>query len=65
MKPALLTLNAGSSSLKFSFFSITDDEKIEKIFYGSVEALDERPRFQIKNKFGEIIQKKNFTCLPR
>ncbi|HVX96342.1 MAG TPA: acetate kinase, partial [Polyangia bacterium] len=43
MPGALLVLNAGSSSLKFSVF--TDEDRPRPILRGQIEALATRPRF--------------------
>lgn len=55
MQTALLVLNAGSSSLKFSLFSIVENDRLESVFHGQIEALDEHPKFLLKNNQGEIL----------
>jgi acetate kinase len=55
MKPALLVLNAGSSSLKFSFFEITADGVLEHIFSGRFELVDEQQRFVVKDHQEKIL----------
>lgn len=59
MPSALLTLNAGSSSLKFSLFAINNS--LERIFYGQVEILNEETKFLVKNDKGESIAEKTLA----
>lgn len=61
MYPALLTLNAGSSSLKFSLFAIINASSIQKIFYGQIESLKEKPNFLVKNDKGEEVVKRTLS----
>jgi acetate kinase len=53
MTDALLILNAGSSSLKFSVF--VDREPPELLLRGQIEGISTRPRFVAKDAAGKII----------
>ena len=55
MQTAILTLNAGSSSLKFSLFAVTDKQQLQRIIYGQIEALNTQPHFIVKNDDGSIL----------
>jgi len=59
MNPALLTLNAGSSSLKFSVF-IMNFHKLERIFRGNVEILDKQFKFTVKDKENKPLMEQQF-----
>src|SRR5262245_18720572 len=58
MTDAILVLNAGSSSLKFSDFR--DAEPPEPVLRGQVEALSSRPRFVALDAKGRIIGEKKW-----
>lgn len=55
---AILVLNAGSSSLKFSVFR--NAEPIEPVLRGQVEGLFSQPRFVARNAQGQIIGEKQW-----
>ncbi len=56
MQQALLILNAGSSSLKFSLYSVTRRALLAKpIVHGQIEALDEKPHFLVKDADSNFI----------
>jgi acetate kinase len=64
MPDALLILNAGSSSLKFSIF--LDGNPPQLILRGQLEELMTHPRFSVRNAAGDIVGKhewKNDTVL--
>jgi acetate kinase len=58
MTDAILVLNAGSSSLKFSVFR--DAEPPAPVLRGQVEALSSRPRFVALDSHGRIIGEKDW-----
>jgi acetate kinase len=58
MADALLVLNAGSSSLKFSVFP--DREPLEPLLRGQLEGLFTLPRFSVKGRNGEQIAEREW-----
>jgi acetate kinase len=52
MPDAILVLNAGSSSLKFSIFAVDANHALTKIIAGQAEQLTTRPYFYIKANSG-------------
>jgi acetate kinase len=52
MRDAILVLNAGSSSLKFSVFHDTDATDL--LLRGQIESLQTQPRFVVRDASGEI-----------
>jgi acetate kinase len=62
MQQALLILNSGSSSLKFSIYPVTKAQLISApVIYGQIEALDEQPVFLAKDANKVILAKENLT----
>ncbi|CAM5323949.1 Acetate kinase OS=Afipia felis OX=1035 GN=pduW PE=3 SV=1 [Afipia felis] len=53
MGKAILTINAGSSSLKFSIYRIEDDGRLDLKFKGLVSALDQNPVLKIETASGD------------
>jgi acetate kinase len=56
MVEAILTVNAGSSSIKFALFD--DDAALNRIAKGAVEGIGTAPHLHIKNAAGETIFEK-------
>lgn len=56
MSGAILVLNAGSSSLKFSLFA--DGEALELTLRGQVEGIGAAPRFVAKDRAGAVVGEK-------
>ena len=54
MSEAILVLNAGSSSLKFSVF-LSGDGTLELWLGGQAEALQTAPRFTVKDASGKLV----------
>jgi acetate kinase len=50
---AILVLNAGSSSLKFSVF--LDEEQPQPLLSGEVEGLLTHPRFEVRDASGNAV----------
>jgi acetate kinase len=61
MNKAIIVLNAGSSSLKFSLYSIIKDE-LQLESGGQIEGLGASPRFKAKNQKGEILADANLSA---
>lgn len=60
MSDVILTLNAGSSSIKFSTFRVNGGE-LTSTLKGQVERIgSSAPRFAAKNEFGEVIANENW-----
>lgn len=55
MSDALLILNAGSSSLKFSVFR--DSDPPELLLRGQLESLLTEPRFMVRDAAGQVVEK--------
>ncbi|MCS6855196.1 MAG: acetate/propionate family kinase [Elioraea sp.] len=59
MTDAILVLNAGSSSLKFTVFALGED--LDPIVSGVVEEVSAAARFRAKNKAGEVVAEHAWT----
>jgi len=55
---AILVLNAGSSSLKFSVFLV--GEALELSLHGQIEALQTHPRFRARDQAGNLVGEKEW-----
>lgn len=55
MSDAILVLNAGSSSIKFTEFVITDDHALQAKISGNLEELYGRARFLARNGSGVVV----------
>ena len=58
MADAILVLNAGSSSLKFSVF--LDEGRPQTLLSGQIEELLTRPRFEVRDAAGNVIGAKEW-----
>jgi acetate kinase len=54
MNDAIIVLNAGSSSLKFSIYGIGEPE-LELVARGQIEGLGTSPKFKAKDRDGEVL----------
>jgi acetate kinase len=63
MADAILVLNAGSSSLKFSVF--LEDEPPQSLFRGQVEGLFTRPHFVARDEAGQLLGEQEWTAGTR
>src|SRR3954471_11424919 len=59
MNDAILVLNAGSSSIKFSVF-VGGDNGLDLTLRGQIEALFTSPRFTAKDHDGNVISEKSW-----
>jgi acetate kinase len=59
MQNAIVVVNAGSSSIKFSFFA-QSGEKLELYGRGQVEGLYTAPRFVAKDRAGKVMREKSW-----
>ncbi|MGA9420794.1 MAG: acetate/propionate family kinase [Rhodanobacteraceae bacterium] len=61
MADAILTLNAGSSSIKFSLFEVQGNDRLAPILHGEVEAIDSRPHFTVRDAAGAMLPRQDWT----
>ena len=54
MSDAIIVLNAGSSSLKFSIYGVADHE-LDLVARGQIAGLGTAPRFQAKDQRGQVL----------
>jgi acetate kinase len=59
MRPAILVLNAGSSSIKFLLFT-EEQGQLEPAIRGQIEGLHTAPHFVARDAAGELIQEKHW-----
>jgi len=65
MSDAIIVLNAGSSSLKFSIYQISGGgEDLTVVVRGQVENLGTRPRFIVKSRAGAVLSDTALTGHP-
>jgi acetate kinase len=63
MTEVILTLNAGSTSLKFSLFAITrDTDSLSLLYRGGVEGIDGETRFLVYNAMGQRQEDEQLTA---
>ncbi len=55
MVDAVLTINAGSSSIKFSLFDMRGPNRLGLVSHGEVEGIGSVPRFSARNAAGEVL----------
>ncbi len=55
MRDAILVLNAGSSSIKFSLFVLNDTDDVGFLLGGQLQGLQSTPQFTAKNARGEVM----------
>ena len=61
MASDILTLNAGSSSLKFSFWRCETGMELSELFRGEVEKIGIAPRLRARGPSGDTVIDKNFS----
>lgn len=62
MADIILVINAGSSSLKFSAFAVTDDQDPKLLFKGQIEGIGTRPRFAARDAHGTALMDKKYDA---
>ena len=55
MKEAVLSINAGSSSLKFALFGLAGDGELEAISAGKIEGIGASPHFIARDAGGKVL----------
>ena len=63
-KPALLCLNTGSSSVKFSFYAVQNDQP-QLVFGGQIEGLLGRPNFKAGDPQGVVLAQRQWDVPMR
>ena len=61
MAKAILTLNAGSSSIKFSLFGVEDRSSLNLVSRGEVEGIGTRPHFLARDPSGKLLTERRWT----
>ncbi len=56
---ALLTINSGSSSLKFSLFAVTETGCLQLLYRGQLTAIGGNSQFQVSDANGDVLQKQS------
>ncbi len=56
---SLLTINSGSSSLKFALYAITGIRSLQRLYRGQLTAIGGSSQFQISDADGNLLQKQN------
>lgn len=64
LKPALLCLNTGSSSVKFSLYAV-DDHHPRLIFGGQIEGLLGQPHFKACDAQGAVLEERQWDAAKR
>ncbi len=55
----LLTINSGSSSLKFALFAVTETYALQRRYRGQLTAIGGSGQFQVSDANGKILQRQN------
>ena len=56
---SLLSINSGSSSLKFGLFSITETKHLQRLYQGQLTAIGGSGEFQVSDADGRVLHKQN------
>jgi acetate kinase len=62
MADAILTLNAGSSSLKFSLFEFAQDPQLHLVSEGQIEGIGTAPHFIVKGPDGTVLAERRWPA---
>jgi acetate kinase len=62
MPDAVLVLNAGSSSIKFSVYALGPDDRLDLDSRGQVEGIGTRPRFVASDGEGALLRDESFAA---
>jgi acetate kinase len=58
---SILVVNAGSSSLKFSLFRMTEADPLQLALRGVIDGIGTRPRLRVKDAEGAALDERNYT----
>ena len=61
MGQAILTLNAGSSSIKFSLFEVAAPDRLDLMSRGDVEGIGSAPRFAAHDPGGKLLAEQGWA----
>ncbi len=61
MADAILTLNAGSSSIKFALFEIGDGDQLNSTVNGQIEGIETAPHFCAADASGKILAERRWS----
>ncbi|TXH28155.1 MAG: acetate/propionate family kinase [Elusimicrobia bacterium] len=61
MRGLILVLNAGSSSLKFSLFEVTTDDRLDARAVGQIEGLGTAPHLKVKDGAGVLLAEERWA----
>ena len=56
MKPTLLVINSGSSSVKFAAYDVEFDSALTRLVNGKIDGIDSAPRLQVWGHDGAVLQ---------
>ena len=56
MSGSILVINAGSSSIKFSVFALTDGDGLDETLTGQIDGIGTRPHFKAKDRDGSVLE---------
>ena len=59
---AILTINAGSSSLKFSIWHVAGRADLQELVRGEIEKIGIAPRLAARTPAGDTLLDKTFGC---
>ncbi len=62
-KPAILTINAGSSSIKFALFEQADPLRPQAALLGEIDGIGAKPRLKAENSAGAVLAELTFPEL--
>lgn len=58
---SILVVNAGSSSLKFSIFRMTEADALQLALHGQIDGLGARPHLCVKDAGGAALEERDYT----
>jgi len=61
-RPAILTLNAGSSSLKFALYRLADPDALECLARGQIEGIGTAPHLVARAPDGEVLSERHWPA---
>lgn len=64
MTDAILTLNAGSSSIKFALFEVGNDSSLVSVARGGVESVGTAPHFSARDRHGTTLAEQRWDDAP-
>lgn len=62
-QPAILTLNAGSSSIKFALFALAEPLRPQAALHGEIDGIGAQPRLKAENSAGAVLAELTFPEL--